>query len=82
MGLIFVKEVSAKIANPFMRKGVYRMTKTKRILEIMRKKKCDRNIMEQCMLKDWIYNVFGTPIRIIVFPVALLVKLYKWTYSD
>lgn len=55
--------------------------KLKRIWKIITTKKNDRNPYEQAELEDWLFAWFGTPIRVIIFPVMLLVKLYKWTYD-
>jgi hypothetical protein len=57
------------------------MSKNTTIWEIIKKKKVNRTILEQAVLDDWVYKWFGTPIRIIIFPVMLLVKLYKRAYN-
>ena len=53
----------------------------KRIWNITRKKKDERTIREQAELNDWFYKWVLTPIRIVIFPIMLLVKLYKWVYN-
>ena len=53
----------------------------KDIWRIIKKKKSDRTIREKMILSDWIYKIC-TPIRIIIFPVVLIVRLYKWTYNN
>ena len=56
-------------------------TGNKNIWKIIRTKKDERSILEQAILDDWLWKWFVTPIRIIIFPIMLLVKLYKWTYD-
>lgn len=55
--------------------------KLKRIWKIITTKKKDRNPYEQAELDDWLFVWIGTPIRVVLFPIMLLVKLYKWTYD-
>ena len=55
-------------------------TNIKRIWNILKTKKCERTIRERAILSDWLDKWVGTAIRIIVFPVMLIVRLYKWTY--
>ena len=57
-------------------------TSVKHIWKILRTKKSERTIREQAELNDFFYNWIGLPIRIIIFPVMLIVKLYKWTYEN
>ena len=45
------------------------------------KKWKDMSFYERVVLMNIIHK-WALPIRILVFPVALLVKLYKWTYSE
>lgn len=45
------------------------------------KKWKEMNFYEKAVFMDVIHR-WTLPIRIIAFPIALLVKLYKWTYSD
>lgn len=54
----------------------------KSIWEIIKTKKKDRTIIEQLNLDHWLYTWIGTPLRILAFPIMLIVKLYKWTYKD
>lgn len=56
-------------------------TTNKNIWKIIKTKKDERTMMEQARLDDWLYKWIGTPIRIIIFPIMLIVKLYKWTYN-
>lgn len=66
----------------FYGKEVQYMKKTNSsIWRIMITKKRNRTVWEQLELTDWINKWIGTPIRIIVFPIALVVKLYRWTYD-
>lgn len=57
-------------------------TRVKHIWKILRAKKSERTIREQAELADFLYKWVGSLIRIIIFPVMLIVKLYKWTYED
>lgn len=57
-------------------------TNIKHIWRILRMKKSERTIREQVQLNDWICKWVGLPIRILIFPVMLIVKLYKWTYDN
>ena len=57
-------------------------TNVKRIWKILRTKKGERTVREKAELNDFIYNWLGKPIRVIMFPVMLIVKLYKWTYEN
>ena len=45
------------------------------------KKWKDMTFYEKAVFMEIIHK-WTLPIRIIVFPIALLVKLYKWTYSN
>lgn len=54
---------------------------TKEIWGILKKKKSERTKWETIVLEDWRDQGFCAPIRIIIFPIALIVKLYKWTYN-
>lgn len=56
-------------------------TTDKNIWKIINTKKDERTMLEQAKLDDWLYKWIGTPIRIIIFPAMLIVKLYKWTYD-
>lgn len=59
------------------------MIKTiKNIWRIIRTRKSERTLMDQLTLDDWVYECAAAPIRVIIFPIMLVVKLYKWTYSD
>lgn len=59
------------------------MIKTiKNIWRIIRTRKSERTLVDQLTLNDWVYTWVGAPIRVILFPIMLVVKLYKWTYSD
>ena len=52
------------------------------IARIIKTKKSERTIIEQALLDDWFDKWFKTPIRIVIFPAALIVRLYKWTYYE
>lgn len=45
------------------------------------KKWKDMSFYEKTVVFDIIHK-WILPIRILVFPIVLLVKLYKWTYED
>ena len=45
------------------------------------KKWKDMSFYEKVVFFELVHK-WTLPIRIIVFPIALLVKLYKWTYSE
>ena len=45
------------------------------------KKWKDMRGYDRVVLMNKIYK-WALPIRILVFPIALLVKLYKWTYEE
>lgn len=45
------------------------------------KKWKDMSFYEKTVFMDVLYK-WMLPIRIILFPIALLVKLYKWTYNN
>ena len=63
-------------------KEVYRMkTNIKDIRKILKTKKCERTILEQVTLDDWLWDI-AAPLRIIIFPVKFIIKLYKWTYNN
>lgn len=51
------------------------------MLKFRGKKWKDMSFYERAVVFDIIHKV-ALPIRILVFPIALLVKLYKWTYSE
>lgn len=48
----------------------------------IKKRRGELKPIEECELIDWLDMVIGTPIRILIFPVMFVVKLYKWTYKD
>lgn len=54
-------------------KGVFYMFKFK--------KRKDMTLYERAVRADKIYK-WGLPVRIIIFPVMLIIKLYKWTYNE
>lgn len=61
--------------------------KMKRMRELLTKKRSGKlTIIETCELSDLRYRIFdafvGIPFRILVFPIMLLVRLYKWTYEN
>lgn len=56
-------------------------TDIKTIWRIIRKKKSERSIREDLVLHGWLFDTLVTPFRIILFPIILLVKAYKWTYD-
>lgn len=45
------------------------------------KKWKEMSFYEKAVLMDIIHK-WSLPIRILVFPIALMVKLYKWVYSE
>lgn len=47
-----------------------------------KKRRGELKPIEECELIDWIHTVIGAPLRVLAFPVMLIVKLYKWTYED
>lgn len=49
---------------------------------IAKKRRGELKPIEELELIEWFDMVFGTPIRVLLFPVMLIVKLYKWTYED
>lgn len=53
----------------------------KEVWRIIKKKKSERIAWEKVMLYDWKYKWIFAPIRLIMFPFALVIKLYKWTYN-
>lgn len=56
--------------------------KLKRMRELHKKgRKGELRGWERAELDDLVYASLA-PIRILLFPVMLLVKLYKWTYAD
>lgn len=68
--LIFL--LFAKITRSIM-KGVVYMFKFK--------KRKDMSLYERAVRAEKIYK-WGLPIRIIIFPVMFIIKLYKWTYNE
>jgi hypothetical protein len=54
--------------------------KTKDAIKIIMKKKKERTLIEHARLADWVDNRIFPPIRVIIFPVVALVRLYEWTY--
>ena len=44
------------------------------------KKWADMNFYERTVFMDIVYK-WTLPIRIFIFPIVLLIKLYKWTYD-
>ena len=56
-------------------------TTIKDIWRIIKTKKSERTLRERLILSDWLYKL-AAPIRIIIFPLALIVRLYKWTYNN
>lgn len=59
------------------------MDKTiKNIWRIIKTKKSERTVVDKLILSEWIYTWLGAPIRVIIFPIMLVVKLYKWTYNE
>lgn len=58
-----------------------------RMRELYAKKRIDKlTIVETCELNDLQYRIvdifIGIPLRILAFPVMLIVRLYKWTYEN
>lgn len=53
----------------------------KDIWRIIKTKKSERTIIETALLYDWKDRWLFTINRIIIFPFALVIKLYKWTFD-
>jgi hypothetical protein len=53
----------------------------KEIWRIIKTKKSERTAMEKVSLHDWKDQWVFTINRIIIFPFALIIKLYKWTFD-
>lgn len=51
------------------------------MLKFRGKKWKDMNLYEKAVFKDIVYKL-ALPIRVLFFPIALLIKLYKWTYGE
>lgn len=50
--------------------------------KIATKKKSERTVMERVKLADWIDKWICPPIRVVIFPIMLIVRLYRWTYWE
>ena len=50
--------------------------------KIIKTKKCERTEIEKIYLYQWKYKWVYMPFRIIMFPINLVIKLYKWTYDN
>lgn len=55
---------------------------TKEAWKIATKKKSERTVLERVKLSDWVNKWICPPIRVLIFPFALLVRLYRWTYWE
>ena len=51
------------------------------MLKFRGKKWRDMSMYERLVFMEIVHK-WTLPIRILVFPIALIVKLYKWTYND
>jgi hypothetical protein len=55
---------------------------TKEAWVIARKKKSERTLLEHSRLTGWINKWICPPIRVIIFPIMLFIRLYDWIYWE